>query len=159
MFLSLVLYRIYPYVVEKMCGYNSAGCRVGLRVHFAGNFWRVDCHFVDDVAVTSVTPVTMPICEEWKKKLVTLAVTLLSCFDPVPSLCSVVVENHVAAGRALSKAVPPETSVVMRFADVQWVQRCNPTQYKQRIGGLDRYNVLEFLKYQLSNVVNGPSPR
>ena len=126
-------------------------------MHFDGNFWRVHCYFVDDVGVTSVTLVTMPIWEEWKKRLVTLADTLLSCFDPVPYLCCVVVESHVAIGRGISKVVMPETSVVMRCFDIQWVQRCIRTQFKQKVGSLDPYNVFEFLKYPLSNVVNGHS--
>ena len=66
-FQNLAFYVIYPYVVEKVCGYISAGCRVGLRVHFDDHLWRVDCHFVDDFDVTSVTLVTIPKGEEWKK--------------------------------------------------------------------------------------------
>ena len=75
--------------------------------------------------------------------------------DPLPSLCSVVVDNHVAVGRSLAHFGPADKSVVMRFYDVQWLQRSIRQQFRQRIGGLDPYNVLEFLKYRLSSVVNG----
>ena len=84
-----------------------------------------------------------------------LTVTVLSCLDPLPSLCSFVVDTHVAVGRSLAHFGPAGKSVVMRFYDEQWLQRSIRQQFRQRIGGLDPYNVLEFLKYRLSSVVNG----
>ena len=141
--------------MEKMGSLVQAGNQVGLRVYFDGNFWRVDCHFVHDVELRTVTLVTWPVCARWKEDLIRLAVTVLSCLDPLPSLCSVVVDTHVAVGRSLAHFGPAGKSVVMRFYDVQWLQRSIRQQFRQRIGGLDPYNVLEFLKYRLSSVVNG----
>ena len=66
-----------------------------------------------------------------------------------------VVDTHLAVGRALAHFGPGGNSMVMRVHDVQWVQRSIRQQFRQRVGGLDPYNVLEFLKYRLSNVVNG----
>ena len=149
------MYGVYPYIMEKMGSLVQAGNQVGLRVYFDGNFWRVDCHFVDDVELRTVTLVTWPVCARWKEDLIRLAVTVLSCMDPLPSLCSVVVDTHVAVGRSLAHFGPAGKSVVMRFYVVQWLQRSIRQQFRQRIGGLDPYNVLEFLKYRLSSVVNG----
>ena len=133
----------------------QTGSQIGLRVYFDGNFWRVDCHFVDDLDSKSVTLVTWPVCEQWKEELIRLAITILSCLEPLPSLRSVVVDAHLAVGRALAHFGPDGNSVVMRVHDVQWVQRAIRQQFRQRVGGLDPYNVLEFLKYRLSSVVNG----
>ena len=47
---------------------------------------------------------------------------MLSCLDPVGSLCSVVAESNMAVGRAVSGILVPEWTVIMRFVDVQWVQ-------------------------------------
>ena len=139
--------------MEKLGSLVQAGNQVGLRVYFDGNFWRVDCHFVDDVDLRTVTLVTWPVCDRWKEDLIRL--TVLSCLDPLPNICSVVVDTHVAVGRSLALFGPTGNSVVMRFYDVQWLQRIIRQQFRQRIGGLDPYNVLEFLKYRLSSVVNG----
>ena len=149
------MYGVYPYIVEKMGNLLQSGSQIGLRVYFDGNFWRVDCHFVNDLDLQSVTLVTWPVCEQWKEELIRLAITILSCLEPLPSLCSVVVDAHLAVGRALAHFGPAGNSVVMRVHDVQWVQRAIRQQFRQRVGGLDPYNVLEFLKYRLSSVVNG----
>ena len=141
--------------MEKLGSLVQAGNQVGLRVYFDGNFWRVDCHFVDDVDLRTVTLVTWPVCDRWKEDLIRLTVTVLSCLDPLPNICSVVVDTHVAVGRSLAHFGPTGNSVVMRFYDVQWLQRSIRQQFRQRIGGLDPYNVLEFLKYRLLSVVNG----
>ena len=153
---SLVLYGIYPHIVERVCALLAAGCSVGLRVFYDGNFWRVDCHFVEDVIFKSVTLVTWPVTAQWKTEVVDHVVTVLSCLNPAPSMCVVVVDEHVDVGRALAGWSVPSKAVVMRFFDVHWLQRCFRKQFKQRVGGLDPYNVLQFLKYRLSNVVNGP---
>ena len=42
------------------------------------------------------------------------------------------------------------------FFDVQRLQRAIRKQFKQLLGGLDWYNVLDFLKYRLSNSVKSP---
>ena len=142
--------------MKKISGLVQSGNRVGLlRVYFDGNFWRVDCHFVDDVELRTVTLVTWPVCDRWKEEVIRLVITLLSCLDPLPGLCSVVADTHVAVGRSLAHVGPAGKSVVMRFYDVHWVQRSIRQQLRQRIGGLDPLNVLEFLKYRLSSVVNG----
>ena len=153
--LEFVIVHVYPYVMEKISGLVQSGNRVGLRVYFDGNFWRVDCRFVDDVELKTVTLVICSVCDRWKEEVICLVITLLSCLDPLPSLCSVVVDTHVAVGRSLAHFGPAGKSVVMLFYDVQWLQRSIRQQLRQRIGGLDPYNVLDFLKYRLSSVVNG----
>ena len=150
-----MLYGIYPYVVEKISCLFSSGSQSGLRIFFDGNFWRADLHLVDCLDVKSFTLVTLPVSERWKEELVNLVVTILSCVESMPSLSGIIVEDHVALGRALSKMCLSERTIVMRFFDVQWVQRCIRNQFRQRIGGLDPYNVLDFLKFRLANVVNG----
>ena len=141
--------------MEKICGLVHSGSRVGLWVYFDGNFWRVDCHFVDEAELKIVTLVTWPVCDRWKEEVIGLTVTVLSCLDPLPNFCSVVVDTLVAVGRSLAHFTPAGKSVVMRFNDVQLLQRSIRQQFCQRIGGLDPYNVLEFLKYRLSSVVYG----
>ena len=153
---SLVLYGVYPYVVERLCGVVVAGSRVSLRVFFDGNFLRVDCHSVDDVEVKSFTLATWPMTVSWKEEVLQHVVTLLSCMDPVPSLCAVVVDDHMELCRAFANWTVPSSAVSMRAFDVNWVQRCCRQQFKQRIGGLDPYNVLDFLKHRLGSAVNGP---
>ena len=96
-----------------------AGLRIGLRVFFDGNFWRIDCNFLDDASPKSETSVTFPVCETWQADVVTLAVNVLSCLETTPHLCSVVVENDVSVGRALASLVVPERTVVMLLFDVQ----------------------------------------
>ena len=151
-----MLYGVYPHVVERLCTLVTAGDRIGLRLYYDGNFWRVNCHFVDAVEVKTFTLAAWPITVKWKEEVVNHVVTLLSCLDPAPSLCSVVVDEHVIVGRALANWTVSNKTVVMRYFDVDWVQRCVRRQFKQRMGGLDPYNVLEFLKFRLSSAVNGP---
>ena len=100
-------------------------------------------------------PCDMAFLRSLERRSDSTSLTVLSCLDPLPSLCSVVVDTHVAVGRSLAHFGPAGKSVVMRFYDVQWLQRSIRQQFRQRIGGLDPYYVLEFLKYRLSSVVNG----
>ena len=99
--------------MEKLGSLVQAGNQVGLRVYFDGNFWRVDCHFVDDVDLRTVTLVTWPVCDCWKEDLIRLTVAVLSCLDPLPNICSVVVDTNVAVGRSLAHFEPTGNSVVM----------------------------------------------
>ena len=124
-----------------------AGHGLGLRVFFNGNLWRTDCHFVDDAGTKSVTLMTLPVCETWQSDVVILAVHVLFRLENTPHLCSVVVDNDVSVGCALASLVVPEHTVIMRFLDVQWIQRVILKQFKQRLGGLGPYNVLEFLQF------------
>ena len=141
---SLVLYGTYFYAMERCYALVSSGCRVGLRHFFGGNFWRVDCPFVDDVNVSSVTLYTWPVTTLWKEEVVVdHVVTLLSCLDPMPSISFVVVTDHMEVGRSLALWAVPSFSVVMRFFVVHGLQRCFRKQlFKQRVGGIDPYNVL-----------------
>ena len=102
-----MLYGIYSYVIEKLCGLIVAETSVGLRVFFDGNFRRADCHFVSDIDTRSVILVTWPVCETWQLDLVTLAVTVFSCLDPVAILCSVMVESNKDMGQALAGMLIP----------------------------------------------------
>ena len=135
-----------------MCELMGPGNRVGLRVYLGGNVWRIYCHFVDDCTLKSVTLVTWLVCEDWKVELIETAVTVLSCLDPRPVVCAIVVDTHLALGHALAHLDDFRQSVVMRFFDVQWLQRCI-RQYREHVGGLDPYNILDFLKYRLSGVI------
>ena len=74
-------------------------------------FSSADCRLVNDVYTKLITLVTWPVCESWLFELVTLAVAVLSGLDPVASPCSVVVENNMALGRALSGMLIQEQSL------------------------------------------------
>ena len=133
--------------MDKLCELVGDGYRVGLRVYFDGIFWRVDCHFVDVCDLISVTIVTCPVCDNCKIELIVPAVSVLSGFDPRPVACTIVVETHLALGQALAHLDDFGQFMVMRFFDVQWLQRCIRQHYRERVGGLGPNNVLDFLKY------------
>ena len=73
----------------------------------------------------------------------------------MPVLSAFIVENHLTRGRPLANMNSSGNTIRMWFFDVQWTQRCPRDQFKQRIGGLESYNVLDFLKFPLANAING----
>ena len=60
LFLSLVLYGLYPFVVEKLDAILSSGARFGLHVRADGAMRRLDCHVFDDVSVKTVLLAVIP---------------------------------------------------------------------------------------------------
>ena len=46
---SLVLYGLYPFVVERLDSLIEASFYVGISVYRCGNQLRSECHVVDDI--------------------------------------------------------------------------------------------------------------
>ena len=87
--------------MESLREVFSRGSRFGLRMHFDGKFWRIDCHVMDGTDVRTVVVGAVHVAPGWEKRLLHVVVSLLSCFNSLSGLCVVVVGDHLSVGRAL----------------------------------------------------------
>ena len=153
MFQSLVLYRLYPYVIEQLDEMTSGGSRVGLRIYLDGCLRRVDCHIVDSSDVKSVCLGAVPTGENWESCLIHVVFATLCCLDVVSSVGMICVEDCVNVCRAIASAVSPTEPVVIRVYDLQWLRDVMRRKFISQFGGLEPYSLLDVLKFRLVGVM------
>ena len=151
---SLILYGLYPYVVDQLSDLVTLGAYVGVRLTSTGSMWRVDCNLIEGTEVTTVLLGVIRSGEKWQSNLTRLVATTLSCVNSISQLRVICVDEHINVGRAIGSGAVPTVPVVMRVFDVQWVQRVIRSRFTSQFSGLDPYSVLDFLKYRLAGVIN-----
>ena len=131
----------------------TRGCCVGLRLYRDGKVWRVDCHVVDGCDVKSSCLSAFLPGESWQKQLTHVVAAHLSCLDDVTSVNVVCVKGDPAVGRATASVISPTVPVVDWVRGLTWSHDVFRRQFTSQFGGVDPYEVLDFLKCRLARVI------
>ena len=109
---SLVLYGLYPYVVEQQDSLIETRTCVGVSVFHCGSRWRCECHIVSEHSVASVVIALVVDCAGLEKQLLRNVVPILACLKGRDQLSTVVVEGDALVGKALAATIAPKTPFV-----------------------------------------------
>ena len=154
---SLVLYGLYPFVVEKVSDLLSSGVRFGLHVRTDGPLKRVDCHIFASVTIKVVVLVAIPGGAEWEQTVLRILVSVLACVESHAGLCAISVGENLRLGRALASIAHPIMPVVTRRLDVVWLRDLLRRTFLQHLSGLEPFCVLEYFRFRLSAVIGESS--
>ena len=149
---SLVLYGLYPYVVEQLDSLIEVSSCVGISLYRCGPRWRCECHVVSEHSVVSVVVALVMDCGGWEKQLLRNVVPILACLKGRDQLHSVTVEGDVLVGKALAAAVMPKTPFVTGMITATVVFAEIRKQFLSEFAGLDPLSVLEYFRIRLMSV-------
>ena len=150
---SLVLYGLYPYVVEQLDSLMETSSCVGINVYRCGPRWRSECHIVNEHSVVSVVVGLVADSAEWEKQLLNNVVPILACLKGREQLSTVTVEGDTLVGKALAASVvskaPLVTGKVTQTTMFEEIRK----QFLSEFAGLDPLSVLEYFRIRLIPVV------
>ena len=150
---SLVLYGLYPFVVEKLDDLLASGVRFGLHVRVDGAMRRVDCNIFDGLAVKVVVLAVVPGGPNCERSLLKVVLSLLSCMGSYRGLSAVSVADNLRLGRALASVAHPSMPLVTRRFDAEWLTDLLRRKFIEESSGLEPFSILEYFRFRLSAVI------
>ena len=150
---SLVLYGLYPYVVEQLDSLIETSTCVGVSVFRCGSRWRCECHIVSEHRVASVVIALVVDSAGWEKQVLRNVVPILACLKGRDQLSTVVVEGDALVGKALAATIAPKTPFVTGMVTQTTVFEEVRRQFLIEFSGLDPLSILEYFRIRLMSVV------
>ena len=150
---SLVLYGLYPYVVEQLDSLMETSSCVGINVYRCGPRWRSGCHIVNEHSVVSVVVGLIADSAAWEKQLLNNVVPILASLKGREQLCTVTVEGDTLVGKALAASVVPMSPLVTGIVTQTTMFEEIRKQFLSEFAGLDPLSVLEYFRIRLMPVV------
>ena len=94
---SLVLYGLYPYVLDQLDAALEVSSCAGVSIHHYHGQWRCECHVVSSLQVKTLDLSVVAESSEWEKHLVENVVPVLACLKNGAGIKVVSVERRSAS--------------------------------------------------------------
>ena len=154
LFQRLVLYGMYPHVLEKLDKLLATGARFGVQVRTDNSFRRLDCHILDGLSVKVLVLAVFPEEHDWGRVMLKNVEPVLTCVSSCSGLSFVSVCAFVRLGRALAAVSHPVMPLVSRRLDMDWQKDLLTRQFLKGFSGLEPFGVLEYFQFRLSAVIS-----
>ena len=146
---SLVLYGLYPYVLDQLDATLEVGSCAGVSIHHSHGQWRGECHVVSGLQVKTLVLSVVAESSEWEKHLVENVVPVLACLKNGAGIKVVSVEGEVLVGKTIAASLALDTPLVVGMVTARTVFEEIRRQFLVEISGLDPSSILEYFRVRL----------
>ena len=112
-FQSLVLYRLYPFFHKQLDELVKARSPFYLLIRRDGQYWRCECHVVNEQSVDSIVLTVVDGGDRWESHFIQTLVPVLLCLCEVGRLQAVAIEGHSRVGHAVALITSPRSPIVL----------------------------------------------
>ena len=140
---SLVLYGLYPYVLDQLDATLEVSSCAGVSIHHCHGQWRGECHVVSSLQVKTLVLSVVAESSEWEKHLVENVVPVLACLKNGAGIKVVSVEGEVLVGKAIAASLASDTPLVVGMVTARTVFEEIRRQFLVEFSGLDPLSILE----------------
>ena len=146
---SLVLYCLYPYVMEQLdAALETSGC-AGVSIYQCHGQWRCECHVVTSLQVKTRVLTVESEAGEWEQRLVENIVPVIACLKNGAEVKVVVVEGEVLVGKAVASSLSSTTPLVVGMVTASTVFDEIRRRFFAEFSGLDPLSILEYFRVRL----------
>ena len=152
---SLVLYGLYPHVLENLEGFLE-DVVYALHIVRRGGKWQLECVIVVDTGVRVHVWGVVPAGSAWKETLLGHLASVMACFRNPSVPHAIVCSGDRAVGSSIAAVFEGHVPAVMPVIDESWLLLAVQKEMIDKFNGVEPIGFVEFLRLRLQCAIHDP---